>query len=253
MSATIARLDQRILAITNRLNDNLRESFDRSIAQERQAQAGRHNAQVQHYNRPNVVENDGHLFVDTGNESDHVKIEQYGTGDVTVTVNGEKTKHSDITSVFVETNGGDDVIETPGARWFSQLVPLPWSNQAPVEAYVHVDAGDGNDMVDLSAATGDTHILGGGGEDFLAGGAGSTCDGDFRTDTIFGDYNTDDPRSPDTVITQADSSNHLTVTDATWDPLDELVEMPAKNANCAPAGPENDPEILAASMGDKNW
>lgn len=252
MSAMIARLDQRMLSVTNRLNDNLRENFDRTIAQERHLQAARRNAQVQQQDRPNIVRDGGALHVDTGNRSDHVKIEQHGE-DVTLTIDGKVTTHEDVTGIVVKTNGGDDIVET-SIPWFVKLVPLPLRNTAPVESYVFVDAGDGDDVVDLSAATGNTVIVGAGGEDFLVGGSGSTCDNDFRKDEIFGDYMSASPeeRAADTIVVQADSPNHLAVTDATWDPLDTLVELPGAAAKCAPEGPQVDPEILAlaTSMGE---
>lgn len=178
----------------------------------------------------------GILAVDTGDDPDRIQIEQdASTKDIVLTVNGQKSRHSNVTTVSLYTHGGNDVVKTPGRTWVSDVLS---QCGLPVEAYVFVNAGEGNDIVDLSAITHyDTTIVGDDGTDFLVGGYSGSSPTGFRTDHIFGDsFVSRDPGS-DVIVARPDSLNQLTVTDARADPRDTVVWLPPADRGCG-SGPE---------------
>lgn len=169
----------------------------------------------------------GFLKVVTGDDPDRIELRRdTASNDFILTVNGKTSSYSDIDLIHIHTYGGDDVVTTLGASWSGGVVPFLAQDGPNIYARVDVKAGDGNDIVDLSAVTvDDTHIEGGDGRDFLAGGHPSCGSDSQRRDFITPDGRPLDlAHNADVILTHPDSEKQQTY--ISWDSLDMVVGLP---------------------------
>lgn len=167
-------------------------------------------------------------MIETGDGDDNISVEQdSATKEFIVTINGKQIRRTDISTISIRSGGGTDVVTTP-ARSLTSDAPHPGPDNSPVNALVYVDAGDGDDKVDLSAVTRyDTTIVGGDGRDTLVGGHSDCGSTDIRTDYILGGTPFDD-RNPDTIYVRPDSANQRTLTDAPPQEGDIVLSLPGQ-------------------------